>query len=121
MSMCLSCAHFAGAWYHVLMRSWPYAGMSDADPDAVTQIANGVSTTTYSYDNNGNLTSAGTSTFSWDHNNRMTQAVTQGSTSTYSYDYAGRRMPKAPKAVELVHRQAEKAVPAKLGRDCRQL
>jgi YD repeat-containing protein len=98
MSMCLSCAHFAGAWYHVLMRSWPYAGMSDADPDAVTQIANGVSTTTYSYDNNGNLTSAGTSTFSWDHNNRMTQAVTQGSTSTYSYDYAGRRMPKAPKA-----------------------
>jgi hypothetical protein len=51
----------------------------------------------------------------------MTQAVTQGSTSTYSYDYAGRRMPKAPKAVELVHRQAEKAVPAKLGRDGRQL
>jgi len=39
----------------------------------------------------------------------MTQAVIQGSTSTYSYDYAGRRMPKAPKAVELVHRQAEKA------------
>src|SRR5450631_2669302 len=51
----------------------------------------------------------------------MTQAVTQGSTSTYSYDYAGGRMPKAPKAVELVHRQVEKAVPAKLGRDGRQL
>src|SRR5450755_4119706 len=93
----------------------------DANPDAPTQIANGTATTTYGYDNNGNLTSAGTSTFSWDYNNRMTQAVTQGSTSTYSYDYAGRRMPKAPKAVELVHRQAKKAVPAKLGRDCRQL
>jgi hypothetical protein len=32
----------------------------------VTQIANGLSTTTYSYDNDGNLTAAGTSTFSWD-------------------------------------------------------
>jgi RHS repeat-associated protein len=51
-----------------------------------------VVTSTYGYDNNGNLTSAGTSTFSWDYNNRMTQAVTQGSTSTYSYDYAGNRV-----------------------------
>ena len=40
-----------------------HAGSSDANPDATTQIANGVSTTTYGYDNNGNLTSAGTSTF----------------------------------------------------------
>jgi uncharacterized protein RhaS with RHS repeats len=85
------------------------SGMGDANPDARTQIANSVSSTTYAYDNNGNLNSAGSSTFSWDYNNRMTQAVTQGSTSTYSYDYVGRRMPKAPKAVELVHRQAEKA------------
>jgi YD repeat-containing protein len=58
----------------------------------VTQIANGASTTTLSYDNNGNLTSAGTSTFSWDYNNRMTQAATQGSTTTYAYDYAGNRV-----------------------------
>ena len=56
-----------------------YAQTGYANPDAVTQIANGVSTTTYSYDSNGNLTSAGTSTFSWDYNNRMTQAVTQNS------------------------------------------
>jgi RHS repeat-associated protein len=69
-----------------------YAGTGYANPDAVTQIANGLSTTTYSYDNNGNLTSAGTSTFGWDYNNRMTQAVTQGSTSTYAYDYAGNRV-----------------------------
>jgi YD repeat-containing protein len=92
MSTRLSCAHFAGAWHHVLMRSWCNSGMSDANPDAVTQIANGVSTSSFAYDNNGNLTSAGTSTFSWDYNNRMTQAVTQGSTSTYSYDYAGNRV-----------------------------
>jgi RHS repeat-associated protein len=69
------------------------ADMDDANPDAVTQIANGTATTTLSYDNNGNLTSAGTSTFNWDYNNRMTQAVTGGSaTSTYSYDYAGNRV-----------------------------
>jgi len=33
-----------------------YAGTGYASPDAVTQIANGLSTTTYTYDNNGNLT-----------------------------------------------------------------
>src|SRR5450631_2277378 len=71
---------------------YSYAATGYANPDATTQIANGISTTTYGYDNNGNLTSAGTSTFSWDYNNRMTQAVTQGSTSTYSYDYAGNRV-----------------------------
>jgi YD repeat-containing protein len=58
----------------------------------VTQVANGTATTTYSYDNNGNLTSAGTSTFNWDYNNRMTQAATQNSTTTYSYDFAGNRV-----------------------------
>jgi RHS repeat-associated protein len=71
---------------------YTYGGTGYANPDAVTQIANGVSTTTLAYDNNGNLTSAGTSTFIWDYNNRMTQAVTQGSTSTYAYDYAGNRV-----------------------------
>ena len=48
--------------------------MSDANPDAVTQIGNGQSTTTYAYDNNGNLTSAGNGT----------------ATTTYGYDYANR-------------------------------
>jgi hypothetical protein len=46
--------------------------------------SNGVSTPTYTYDNDGNLTSSGTSTFSWDDRNRPSQAVTQGSTSTYA-------------------------------------
>jgi YD repeat-containing protein len=63
-----------------------------ANPDAATQIANGISTTTLSHDNNGNLTSAGTSTYTWDYMNRMTQAVTQGSTTTYAYDYASNRV-----------------------------
>ena len=36
--------------------SYSYAGIGYANPHAVTQIANGLSTTTYSYDQNGNLT-----------------------------------------------------------------
>jgi hypothetical protein len=41
--------------------TYPYAGIAYANPDAVmTRVANGVWTTTYSYDNNGNLISAGT-------------------------------------------------------------
>ena len=34
---------------------YTHAGTGYANPHAVTQIANGLSTTTYSYDNNGNL------------------------------------------------------------------
>ena len=36
--------------------SYSYAGTGYENPHAVTQIANGLSTTTYSYDQNGNLT-----------------------------------------------------------------
>ncbi len=39
-----------------------YVWIGYANPDAVTQIANGLSTTTYAYDNDGNLISAGTGT-----------------------------------------------------------
>jgi YD repeat-containing protein len=56
------------------MRSYRYGGVSYANPDAPTQIATGLSTTTYAYDNNGNLTSSGNGT----------------ATTTYSYDYANR-------------------------------
>ena len=50
--------------YNSLMRaivapeegSYSYAGTGYANPHAVSQIANGQSTTTYSYDQNGNLT-----------------------------------------------------------------
>jgi YD repeat-containing protein len=42
---------------------YTYAGTGYANPDAPTQIANGTATTTFGYDNNGNLTSAGSSTF----------------------------------------------------------
>ena len=39
--------------------TYTYAGTGFANPHAVTSIGNGTATTTYAYDNNGNLTSAG--------------------------------------------------------------
>jgi YD repeat-containing protein len=51
-----------------------YSPMDYADPDAPTQIANGLSTTTFTYDNDGNVT----------------QKTVDGTTTTYVYDYANR-------------------------------
>ena len=51
-------------------RTYTYAGTNYANPHAVTQIANGQSTTTYSYDQNGNLS----------------QKTTDGVTTTYMWD-----------------------------------
>jgi YD repeat-containing protein len=55
-------------------RGYSYWGIAFANPDAVTQIANGNSTSTFSYDNAGNLT----------------QKVIDGRTTTYTYDYLNR-------------------------------
>src|SRR6266853_1756561 len=67
-----------------------------ANPDAVTQIANGLSTTTYAYDNNGNLTSAGTgtatTTYTYDYANRLISLFAGGATTTYGYDGFGARV-----------------------------
>src|SRR6266540_6514691 len=76
--------------------SYPYAGTGYANPHAVTQIANGLSTTTYAYDNNGNLTSAGngtaTTTYTYDYANRLTALFSLGATTTYGYDAFGARV-----------------------------
>jgi YD repeat-containing protein len=73
-----------------------YSGTGYANPDAVTQVANGVSTTTYSYDNNGNLISAGTgaatTTYTYDYANRLTALNAGGATTTYGYDAFGARV-----------------------------
>jgi YD repeat-containing protein len=70
--------------------------MGYANPDAVTQIANGLSTTTYAYDNNGNLTSAGTgtatTTYTYDYANRLIALFACGATTTYGYDAFGQRV-----------------------------
>src|SRR5271165_4905385 len=76
--------------------SYSYAGTGYANPHAVTQIANGLSTTTYAYDNNGNLikktTDGTTATYVWDYANRLIALGSGGATTTYGYDAFGSRV-----------------------------
>ena len=77
-------------------RGYPYGGTAYANPDAVTQIANGLSTTTFTYDNNGNVTQkttdGTTTTYVYDYANRLTALGAGGATTTYAYDWAGNRV-----------------------------
>jgi RHS repeat-associated protein len=68
--------------------------MAYADPDAVTQIANGLSTSTFSYDQNGNLAPVDgtTATYVYDYANRLTALGVSGATTTYGYDAFGQRV-----------------------------
>src|SRR6267143_2267791 len=72
------------------------SSMGYANPDAVTQVANGLSTTTYAYDNDGNLTSSGngtaTTTYSYDYANRLIALFAGGATTSYGYDAFGARV-----------------------------
>jgi RHS repeat-associated protein len=77
-------------------RGYPYGGTAYANPDAVTQIANGLSTTTFMYDNNGNVTQktvdGTTTTYVYDYANRLTALGVLGATTTYGYDAFGQRV-----------------------------
>jgi uncharacterized protein RhaS with RHS repeats len=77
-------------------RGYPYGGTAYANPDAPTQIANGLSTTTFTYDNNGNVTQktvdGTTTTYVYDYANRLTALGVLGATTTYAYDWAGNRV-----------------------------
>ena len=64
--------------------SYVYGGTGYANPHAVTDLAS----TTYAYDNNGNVTSAGSKLFSWNYRDRLTQVATGTATTTYGYDYS---------------------------------
>jgi YD repeat-containing protein len=77
--------------------TYTYAGTAFADPDAVTQIAAGLSSTTYAYDNNGNMTSASngtaTTSYSYDYANRLIAILyNNATTSQYGYDAFGARV-----------------------------
>jgi YD repeat-containing protein len=77
--------------------TYSHAGTGGANPDAVTKITSGSSGTTYAYDLNGNLTSAGngvsTTTYSYDYNNSLIALLLNGATSTtYGYDAFGTRV-----------------------------
>jgi uncharacterized protein RhaS with RHS repeats len=70
--------------------------MAYADPDAPTQIANGVSTSTFAYDNDGNLvqktTDGTTTTYVYDYANRVIALGVGGASTTYGYDAFGTRV-----------------------------
>jgi RHS repeat-associated protein len=51
-----------------------------------------VPTTTYAYDNNGNLLQAGGWSYVWDYLNRMLASGFNNSTTTYAYDPSGARV-----------------------------
>jgi RHS repeat-associated protein len=72
--------------------SYSYAGTSYANPHAVTSL-NG---TTYTYDNNGNVTAIGSLDYTWDWRNRLANAERSGGgVTTYGYDHTGQRVFKA--------------------------
>jgi YD repeat-containing protein len=58
---------------------------------ATSTTAATVSTTTYSYDQSGNLTTAGSNTFTYNYKNQMTASTVSGTSTTYSYDPDGTR------------------------------
>ena len=58
----------------------------------MSSIGNGFSTTTYSYDANGNLLQAGGWSYMWDYLNRMLATGYNNSTTTYAYDPSGARV-----------------------------
>jgi YD repeat-containing protein len=70
--------------------------MAYADPDAVTQIANGLSTTTFQLDQDGNVTQktvdGTTTTYQYDYANRLTAIGVGGATTTFGYDAFGTRV-----------------------------
>jgi len=72
--------------------AYAYAGTGFANPDAVTSIGNGLSSTTFSYDNNGNVTQSGNWSYLYDYLNRITTIGGGGSTSTFGYDTFGSRV-----------------------------
>jgi YD repeat-containing protein len=76
-------------------RGYSYGGTAYANPDASTQIANGLSTTTFTHGNNGNVTQktvdGTTTTYVYDYANRLTALGAGGATTTYAYDTFGQR------------------------------
>ena len=66
-----------------------------SNPYAPSTFFSGTATTTFTYDNSGNIASTtgeATSSFLWDYKNRMISAWVSGATSTYAYDHTVQRV-----------------------------
>ena len=70
--------------------SYPTSGAGVVRPHAVTAAGGN----TYSYDNNGNLTSGAGRTYTWNLENKPLTVVQGGTTSTFVYDGDGGRVKK---------------------------
>jgi RHS repeat-associated protein len=69
--------------------TYTYAETGYANPHAVTSLGG----TTYSYDNNGNVSAIGSLDYTWDWRNRLASAArSAGGFTTYGYDQAGQRV-----------------------------
>ncbi len=71
--------------------SYTHYTSADTGSYANTHALKTAGGSTYTYDNNGNMTNASTTVFVWNYNNQLTQLGLNG-TSTYSYDYEGNRV-----------------------------
>jgi RHS repeat-associated protein len=60
--------------------------------DRLTETDDGSTATSYTYDDNGRLTAAGTDSYSWNLANQLTSTTVASTTTTYSYDGAGNRL-----------------------------
>lgn len=58
----------------------------------MTEIADGLATTTYAYDNNGNVITAGEWEYGCDYRNRLISAGQGTATSSYAYDHTDQRI-----------------------------
>jgi len=76
--------------------SYLNAGIGYANPNALTQLSSGYSTTTFQVDNNGNvvqkLTDGVLTTYQWDYANRLIALGVNNASTTYGYDAFGARV-----------------------------
>jgi len=79
---------FTGTVQFASSTTYTYGSSSYANPHAVTQYGS----TTYSYDNNGNLTSDSIWNHTWNYRNRLTQSSSSNALVTYLYDFADSRV-----------------------------